>query len=96
MSIARHVDSAEGGGPQQSEQEALQQHFVSIQHIPEQKTLPTLMPSLQAALLRAADTAPLKEQLRCAASPPPPPHFLFRWRGILYHNLTALTSVTTG
>mmetsp|Transcript_3912 Transcript_3912/g.11359 ORF Transcript_3912/g.11359 Transcript_3912/m.11359 type:complete len:349 (+) Transcript_3912:187-1233(+) len=62
--LQRHVDGATGGAAQQTEQEALQQHFVSIQHIPEQKTLPTLLPSLQAALLRAADTTPLKEQLR--------------------------------
>lgn len=63
------MDGATGGAAQQTEQEALQQHFVSIQHIPEQKTLPTLLPSLQAALLRAADTTPLKEQLRCEAPP---------------------------
>ncbi len=56
-----------GGGRSQEEQdrEALEQHFASIQVIPEQKTMPTLLPSLSGALVRAADTAPLKDQLRC-------------------------------
>lgn len=64
--ILRRYGAEEGDGsrPSLSDQEALQQHFVSIQHIPEQKTLPTLLPSLQAALMRAADTSPLKERLR--------------------------------
>lgn len=30
--------------------------------------MPTLLPSLQAALMRAADTAPLKDQLRCCVN----------------------------
>jgi hypothetical protein len=54
-----------GEGQEQRDREALEQHFASIQGIPEQKTMPTLLPSLQAALMRAADTAPLKDQLRC-------------------------------
>jgi hypothetical protein len=53
-----------GEGQEQRDREALEQHFASIQGIPEQKTMPTLLPSLQAALMRAADTAPLKDQLR--------------------------------
>lgn len=54
------------GGPQSplSNQEALQRHFASIQHIPEQKTVPTLIPTLQKALMQAADTSQIKEQLR--------------------------------
>ena len=61
-----HRRAAVQGGRRtaEEEQEALRQHFASIQHIPEQKTLPTLLPSLQAALLRAVDTSPLKDELR--------------------------------
>ena len=58
-------DDHEDEGQEQRDREALEQHFASIQGIPEQKTMPTLLPSLQAALMRAADTAPLKDQLRC-------------------------------
>ncbi len=57
---------ARGGArsQEQLDRDALEQHFASIQSIPEQKTMPTLLPSLAGALMRAADTAPLKEQLR--------------------------------